>query len=165
MGTGKPFLVDYCKRGTTKCKRCKKQISRGELRIGKSTQFKNKYIFQYLHTQCAFESFKKARLAANTITGIDDIDGFDLINDDDRVLILQMIDNTKTERKRPFDEPKDTLRKSKRIPFPSELGYRPRLSSVKASTLKIMYTNADQLVNQRYFLEMPIATQVSVYKR
>ena len=161
MGTGKPFLVDYCKRGTTKCKRCKKQISRGELRIGKSTQFKNKYIFQYLHTQCAFESFKKARLAANTITGIDDIDGFDLINDDDRVLILQMIDNTKTERKRPFDEPKDTLRKSKRIPFPSELGYRPRLSSVKASTLKIMYTNADQLTPSK---KMELIKRIELHK-
>ena len=36
----KSFLIDYCKRGTTKCKRCKKQIPLGELRIGKSVMFK-----------------------------------------------------------------------------------------------------------------------------
>ena len=143
-GSGNKFLVDYCKRGTTKCKRCKKQIPQGALRIGKSVQFKNKYIFQYLHTQCAFDSFKKARLAANTINCMDDIDGFDLLKDDDRIKILQMIDDAKAERKRPFDEPKDTRQKIKRIPFASELGYRPQLTSLKASTMKIMYTNADQ---------------------
>ena len=59
--------------------------------------------------------------------------------------IVQMIEHAKVERTRPFDEPSDRSRKAKRIPFPSELGYRPRLSSMKDSTIKIMYTNADQL--------------------
>ena len=104
---------------------------------------------------------QESRLAANTITCIDDIDGFDLINDDDRVQILQMIHNTKAERKRPFDEPKDTLRKSKRIPFPSELGYRPRLFSVKASTMKIMYTNADQLTPSK---KMELIKRIELHK-
>ena len=144
-GPNKAFLIDYCKRGTTKCKRCKKQIPKGELRIGKSFMFKTKYIFQYLHTQCAFDSFKKARLAVNTITCMDDMDGFELIEDDDRVKILQMIETANAERKRPFDEQKETRRKIRRIPFPSELGYRPRLSSLKAPSVKIMYTNADQI--------------------
>ena len=61
----KVFLVDYCKRGITKCKGCGKNIPKDELRIGKSVKFKDKYIYQYLHPQCAFDSFKKVRLAAN----------------------------------------------------------------------------------------------------
>ena len=45
----KVFLVDYCKRGITKCKGCGKNIPKDELRIGKSVKFKDKYIYQYLH--------------------------------------------------------------------------------------------------------------------
>ena len=60
--TGKKFLADYCKRGSTKCKVCRKKIQKGELRIGKSVPFKNIYITQYYHVKCGFESFKKARL-------------------------------------------------------------------------------------------------------
>ena len=36
----KKFSADYCKRGSTKCKACKKRIQKGELRIGKSVPFK-----------------------------------------------------------------------------------------------------------------------------
>ena len=38
------FLVDYCKRGSTKCKRCHSRIPKDELRIGKSAPFKTKTI-------------------------------------------------------------------------------------------------------------------------
>ena len=68
-----------------------------------------------------------------------------LIKDDDKTKILQMIDNVKTERKRPFVVPTKIRKKVIRIPTPSELGYRPRLSSIKAPSIKVMYTNADQM--------------------
>ena len=139
------FLVDYCKRGSTKCKKCGRHILVGELRIGKSVKFKAKYIYQYLHTHCAFESFNKARLVANAITYMDDMLGFDLIKDEDRIKILQMLDKSNAERKRPFVEPKEIRKKVNRIPPPSELGYRPKLSSIKAPSIKVMYTNADQM--------------------
>lgn len=121
----------------------------GELRIGKSVQFKNRYILQYHHTQCAFDSFKRARLAVNTISCIDDVDGFELIKEKDRLAIVQMIDDAKMERRQPFEEPRDHSRKAKKIPPPSELGYRPRLSPLKVPTMKIMYTNADQLTSSK----------------
>ena len=53
------FLVDYCKRGSTRCKRCHRKIPKDELRIGKSAPFKTKTIIQYFHVQCVFDSFKK----------------------------------------------------------------------------------------------------------
>ena len=37
-GSISTFLADYCKRGTTKCKKCKTKIADGELRIGKSVR-------------------------------------------------------------------------------------------------------------------------------
>ena len=67
------FSVDYCKRGTTKCKVCKKQIPKHDLRIGKSVQFKRKTIVQFHHITCAFKSFEKARPVRNVITTIDDV--------------------------------------------------------------------------------------------
>ena len=78
------FLVDYCKRGSTKCKRCRKKIPKDELRIGKSAPFKTKTITQYFPVQCAFDSFKRARTSSNVITCMDDISGFELIHDEDR---------------------------------------------------------------------------------
>ena len=44
-------LVDYCKRGTTRCRRCKKNIPKGELRIGRPAKFKAKYIYHYFHVK------------------------------------------------------------------------------------------------------------------
>ena len=43
------FLVDYCKRGSTKCKRCRRKIPKDELRIGKSAPFKTKTITRHFH--------------------------------------------------------------------------------------------------------------------
>ena len=82
------FLVDYCKRGTTKCRRCKKNILQGQLRIGRSAKLKGKDIYHYFHVICAFRLFEKSRSAANTITCMDDIMGFDLIKDEEKLDIL-----------------------------------------------------------------------------
>ena len=91
-GSKTGFMVDYCKKGVTKCRRCKKNIVKGELRIGKSAWFKDKSIYQYFHVKCAFESFEKTRSVANTITCMDDITGFELIKDNDRIFILKLMD-------------------------------------------------------------------------
>ena len=104
-GVETAFIADYCKRGTTKCQRCKKAIPKGNLRIGKSVFFKTKYIYQYLHVECAFASFEKARLATRVITCMDDIGGFDLLKDDDRLKIIRMMDETNEKRSRPLTHP------------------------------------------------------------
>ena len=145
LETKQIFIVDYCKRGTTKCRRCKKNIAVNELRIGKSIKFNSKNIYQYFHVACAFKSFEKAKSAANTITCMDDIMGFDLIRDDERMMILQLIDNVNKKRKK-----SDTDR-AKKFPKPTvtlgECGKTrvARLKSTVIPSLEVMYTNADQL--------------------
>ena len=140
------FMVDYCKRGTTKCRRCKKNISLAELRIGKSVKFKTKNIYHYFHVKCAFESFEKARSAVNTITCMDDIMGFDLISDSERIRILQMVDEVNAKRKK-----SDAKEKEKKIPkriVPMDKCAKTRVARLKSTnlpTLDILYTNADQL--------------------
>ena len=50
VGVGdKKFFVDYCKRASTKCKLCKKNINKGEIRIGKLVPFKRIEIKQFYH--------------------------------------------------------------------------------------------------------------------
>ena len=73
------FSVDYCKKGTAKCKKCKKLISKDNLRIGKRVPFKVGYIRQYFHVKCAFISFRKARHVSNIIQEITEVDGVDTI--------------------------------------------------------------------------------------
>ena len=50
----KKFLVDYCKKGATRCRRCNKNIQKDSLRIGKPVKFKAKHIYHYFHVNCAF---------------------------------------------------------------------------------------------------------------
>ena len=78
------FCIDYSKRGTAKCRKCKKVIDKDILRIGKYMAFKGNIIKHYYHSTCAFISFEKARVVTNVITSIDNIDGFDIIIESDR---------------------------------------------------------------------------------
>ena len=45
--TSNKFCVDYSKRGTAKCKVCRKCIPKEELRIGMYACYKNKVIINY----------------------------------------------------------------------------------------------------------------------
>ena len=53
----KHFRVDYCKRGATKSKTCKRKIPKDELRIGKMVDVQNEIHFEILscHAFAAFE--------------------------------------------------------------------------------------------------------------
>ena len=137
------FVVDYCKRNTTKCRRCKKCIQKDVLRIGKSVKFKNKLIYHYFHINCAFESFEKAKSVRNTITCMEDINGFELIKDEERILILKLMD--KINAKRAAVEEKKLKSEPKRA-VPMGKGSKTRLARLKSSnlpTLDVLYTNAD----------------------
>ena len=139
------FMVDYCKRGTTKCRKCKKKIPSAALRIGKSAKFRTRDIYHYFHVTCAFQSFEKARSSANTITCMDDILGFDLIRDDERVMILQLMDEVNAKRM------KNVANLTKKVPkriVPMGESAKTRVTRLKSSnlpTLDVLYTNADQL--------------------
>ena len=52
--SGNKFKVDYSIRGTAKCKECKKIISKGELRIGKSVSYKDKYFTSFFRAFSVF---------------------------------------------------------------------------------------------------------------
>ena len=73
--TSNKFAIDYSIRGTARCRLCKKNIVKGELRIGKSVLFKDRYILQYMHVNCAFKSFRRARIATNVTEYIGELDG------------------------------------------------------------------------------------------
>ena len=99
---GNKFSVDYSKRGTAKCKVCKKVIVKNEIRIGKSVPFKTTHIIQYQHVNCTFKRFQKARVASNVITEVSEIDGFETIKNEDKSRITELIEKDKASRTRPL---------------------------------------------------------------
>ena len=129
------FLVDYCKRGRTKCKKCRLQIPEKELRIGKTVKFKTKFIIQYFHVKCTFDSFQNARNSSNVITCVDDINDIDLITDEDRMKILQLMDEINEKRKAKASSKPKKYPKPK--PIPQEAS-KSRLAKLKTSNLPAM---------------------------
>ena len=147
--TGKKFSADYCKRGSTKCKTCKKRIQKGELRIEKSVPFKAIHILQYYHLKCAFNSFKNGRLAANVITCMDDINVFNLLIDSDKRMILEAMDDANAKRTKTLnDEPKKKVKKAILIQDTPK-GRLKRLKSSSLPSIKVICTNADQLTSSK----------------
>lgn len=96
------FFADYSKR-LSKCKKCKKEIEKGALRLGKlvpnafgdaDTDMK-----QFYHVDCLFDSFKRVRAATKIIESADDIQDFDKINKEDQELIVEAIKNSPKSNK------------------------------------------------------------------
>ena len=58
---GNKFSADYSKRRTVECRKCKRIIVKGILRIAKNAMFREKDITQYYHIDCAIETFKNAK--------------------------------------------------------------------------------------------------------
>lgn len=100
--TANIFKVDHSIRGTAKCKECKKQISKNELRIGKMVRFKEKQFLSFSHVKCAFASFERARIASNVISDVSQLDGFEKLNPVDRNVIEEFIRAGNTGRKNPL---------------------------------------------------------------
>ena len=109
--------------------------------------FKAIHIVQYYHLNCAFESFHRARIAANAITCMDDIDDFDLIQDEDKIQILKLIDETNAARKKPFVEP--TPRKNKPVQINDLPKARKLLIPSNLPSIPVLFTNADQLTGSK----------------
>ena len=123
---------------------CNKPIKEDELRIGKLIQFKERYITQYYHVNCAFDSFNKARVSANVICDQNELDGFDEIDDTDKCNIILLIENGNTSRNL-----SQLLLPSKQIGAMKTLP-NTRWSQLKSSSLpaiNVMFTNADQLTS------------------
>jgi DNA ligase-3 len=81
------FGVDYAKRQAG-CKKCKQKIDKGELRLAKITAnyFSDEgEMKHYHHPACLFETFKRAKASTKVIEEPGDIEGWDDINESDKV--------------------------------------------------------------------------------
>ena len=121
-----------------------KVIDKNELRTGKLVPFKLCHIKQYSHVDCAFESFRKVRIATNMINDVSELDGFDFINTNDKSRINKLIENHNNVRKLPLA--KVFLAKERVSPAPAPA--KSRVYGLKSSTvpaINIRFANADQL--------------------
>ena len=167
LDTVNKFCVDYSKRGTSKCKICKKCIPKDELRIGMYAPFKGKTITNFYHIMCFFQRMKRARVASNVIHASNDIDGFEAISETDQAVIINKIEAYKRERTTPFPiySKKHTTQK---IPLNER---REKLKMMKLPSVKVLFTNADQFTHakkdelqQRIITEKPLLIAVSEVK-
>ena len=104
---------------------------------------------------------------------MDDMLGFDLIKDDERLLILRLMDEMNVKRKKDSDDqaqPKKSPIQKKKADPPSKV----RIAKLKPSglpSMNILFTNADQLnqgkmseLKQRIITEKPMVVAISEVK-
>ena len=128
-------------------KNAKKNI-KDDLRIGKHVPFQIGHILQYYHVECAFESFLRAKVSSNSINNMTELDGIDLITNDEKTRIEKLIQETISMRTKPFTEgPVVNLKPVSMMNTP-----QCRLNMLKCTNLpsmKLMFTNADQLTTSK----------------
>ncbi|KAM9788912.1 DNA ligase 3 [Neosynchiropus ocellatus] len=85
------FLVEYAKRGTAGCKKCKDKIQKGIVRIGKvvPNPFSESAgdMKEWYHVKCIFEKLERARATTKKIEDITDLEGWEELQDEDKTLI------------------------------------------------------------------------------
>uniref|UniRef100_A0A669CRF9 DNA ligase n=1 Tax=Oreochromis niloticus TaxID=8128 RepID=A0A669CRF9_ORENI len=85
------FLVEYAKRGTAGCKKCKDKIQKGIVRIGKivPNPFSESAgeMKEWYHVKCIFEKLERARATTKKIEDITDLEGWEELQDDDKEII------------------------------------------------------------------------------
>ncbi|NWI59388.1 DNLI3 ligase, partial [Calyptomena viridis] len=89
------YCVDYAKRGTAGCKKCKEKIVKGMCRIGKIVP--NPFtesggdMKEWYHVKCMFEKLDKARATTKKIEDITDLEGWEELQDEEKELINKHI--------------------------------------------------------------------------
>ncbi|NXC36178.1 DNLI3 ligase, partial [Campylorhamphus procurvoides] len=89
------YCVDYAKRGTAGCKKCKEKIVKGVCRIGKIVP--NPFtesggdMKEWYHVKCMFEKLDKARATTKKIEDITDLEGWEELQDEEKELINKHI--------------------------------------------------------------------------
>lgn len=90
------FCIEYAKRGTAGCKKCKAKIDKQVLRIGKivPNPFSDSggEMKQWFHVDCIFEQLSRARATTKKIEDAGDLEGWSEIGQDDRKVVLKHID-------------------------------------------------------------------------
>ncbi|XP_041947215.1 DNA ligase 3 [Alosa sapidissima] len=89
------FCVEYAKRGTAGCKKCKDKIMKGLVRIGKivPNPFSESAgeMKEWYHVKCIFEKLERARATTKKIEDITDLEGWEELQDDDKDLINKLV--------------------------------------------------------------------------
>ncbi|NWV17155.1 DNLI3 ligase, partial [Origma solitaria] len=89
------YCVDYAKRGTAGCKKCKEKIVKGMVRIGKIVP--NPFtesggdMKEWYHVKCIFEKLDKARATTKKIEDITDLEGWEELQDEEKEVINKYI--------------------------------------------------------------------------
>lgn len=89
------YCVDYAKRGTAGCKKCKEKIVKGMVRIGKIVP--NPFtesggdMKEWYHVKCIFEKLDKARATTKKIEDITDLEGWEELQDEEKEIINKHI--------------------------------------------------------------------------
>lgn len=85
------YCVEYAKRGTAGCKKCKDKIMKGLVRIGKivPNPFSESAgeMKEWYHVKCIFEKLERARATTKKIEDITDLEGWEELQDEDKELI------------------------------------------------------------------------------
>ena len=107
--------------------------------------FREKDITQYYHIDCAFETFKNAKLASKTLTNINELDGVENITEDERILIGNCIEDGNRTRPDSASQ-KSAVSRKKAAKFRRVTGARKAtLKSHNEPSIKVMFSNVDQL--------------------
>ncbi|ELU08334.1 hypothetical protein CAPTEDRAFT_213234 [Capitella teleta] len=101
------YACDYAKRSTSSCKKCKKKLEKGEMRLAKvvANYFNDGdgEMKQYHHASCLFETFVRARATTKIIESPDDVEGFGDMEQTEKDLINRLIkDSNSSDSPHPF---------------------------------------------------------------
>uniref|UniRef100_F6YGC6 DNA ligase n=1 Tax=Ornithorhynchus anatinus TaxID=9258 RepID=F6YGC6_ORNAN len=89
------YCVDYAKRGTAGCKKCKDKIAKGACRIGKVVP--NPFsesggdMKEWYHVRCVFEKLERARAATKKIEDLTELEGWEELREPERGHIRQLV--------------------------------------------------------------------------
>ncbi|KAJ8266360.1 hypothetical protein GJAV_G00129520 [Gymnothorax javanicus] len=91
------YCVEYAKRGTAGCKKCKDKIVKGLVRIGKivPNPFSESAgeMKEWYHVKCIFEKLERARATTKKIEDITDLEGWEELQDEDKELINKHVED------------------------------------------------------------------------
>ena len=147
-GTGNKFSVERAKSGRSTCRDCKKKINKDVLRISKLIPFKDIHVNQFFHVDCAFQTFKRARLRGNIIGEIGDVDGVESLRVNEVQVLIDAIQKANAERTNNLPEEYHRAKKKIELVAPAN-ARKAKLKSSTIPTMKILFTNADQLTESK----------------
>ena len=145
------FRVDYATTrvaGRSRCKKCRKMFSAGDVRVGKRPPRVREDVaavrVHWYHPACIFKSFERAAYKTKTLERVGDVEGFDNLRDADRADLAARIAAWSARRSAQFahHKPKKGRGKKRKVTslpdaFPSmvddEAGFRAACGLLAAS--------------------------------